>query len=263
LDLSFEQGEPPIKWLRKVAKTKHPLNEQYCIVEGWKAISEASEKRTPHLVLHTEAVATTLNHQDWHKEEPTFIISPKDIKEFCSTQTPEGVLAIFDRPQTNAHFPEGKPGELHLGLYEWRDPSNVGAVVRTARGLGVSSVTMIGHGPKFFSTKVIRCSMGSVFHLPLHQITSDDTCFSNSSAEQNNAPNFVCATATSQSSKDWKPKKDWSFLMIGSESHGFPEHFSSQFNNVGIPLKAGLESLSAPIASALIMDHLLQAHSSP
>ena len=257
MSLYFEPGEPPIKWLRKVAKAKSALHEQYCLVEGWKAIGEACEKQKPHLILHTESVLTVLDSQTWREHGQTFLIGAKDLKEFCSTQSPEGVLAVFDRPKVPTAPPQGKQGELHLGLFEWRDPSNVGAVVRTARGLGVSSVTMIGHGPDFFSTKVIRCSMGSVFHLPLYQLSSEDTFFTHSESNLDGGPNFACATATGQSSRDWRPKKDWTFLMIGSESHGFPEAFSRRYPNVGIPLQNGLESLSAPIASALLMDHLL------
>ena len=260
--LNFESGEPPIKWLRKVAKAKHPLNEQYCLVEGWKAISEACEKHTPQLIIHTEAAEPKLKEQPWHHLGQTFLIEAKDLKEFCSTQSPEGVLAAFDRPKVSPSPPQGQLGELHLGLFEWRDPSNVGAVIRTARGLGVSSVTMIGNGPHFFSTKVIRCSMGSVFHMNLHQMSNNDGFFLPSGDDLNRSPNFVCATATSQSSKDWRPEKNWTFLMIGSESHGFPEEFSTRHPNIGIPLKGGLESLSAPIASALLMDHLLHTHSS-
>jgi TrmH family RNA methyltransferase len=264
--LHFEAGEPPLKWLKKIAGGKHQLSQEFCLVEGWKSISEAvdSKQCQIQLILHTRRCENTLQKHPWHVNAQNIIIENKDLAPLCSTQNPEGVLAVVTKPQTNNvpptfdHHPSepilpSTPNLVHLGLYQWRDPSNVGAVIRTARGLGIRSVTIIGHGPDFFSTKVIRCSMGSVFHMHLHRVPEDHPFFS----ENQEQIHMICATAQGKSSRTWIPEKENTFLMIGSESHGFPETFSKRFTNLGIPLQNNLESLSAPIASTLMMEHLL------
>jgi TrmH family RNA methyltransferase len=110
----------------------------------------------------------------------------------------------------------------------------------------MSSVTMIGSGPDFFSPKVIRSSMGSVFHINLHRSDSE-TCLAQT--------DLFCAAAGGQTLATCSPSTS-PLLVLGSESHGLPEAFLNAGTVVGIPLHGGLESLSAPIAASILMDQI-------
>jgi RNA methyltransferase, TrmH family len=247
--LSFEPSFPPLKWLRKLSGAKSELSEKYCLVEGWKCISEAWSWGVPHLLLCTEKTLPELKAKGWAETCAHYSLGAKEFEELCSTQNPEGVLGVFSRPAVSTQAPSPQVGEVHLGLYQWRDPSNIGAAVRSARGLGAASVTLMGSGPDFFSAKVIRCAMASVFHLPLHHIDVD--------MDQLKDFELVMAAAGGVSSRTWQPESRPTFLLIGSESHGLPADILQQGKVLGIPLARQLESLSAPIASALLLDHLL------
>ena len=247
--LSFDPEHPPLKWLRKLSSGRSEASEQYCLAEGWKCIEEAWAWSPPHLIVVAEKAQAELDNKNWSSRCAVQVVSQKDFDSLCSTQTPEGVLGVFNRPAVGHSAPPAHRGEVHLGLFQWRDPSNIGAAIRSARGLGAASVTLLGTGPDFFSPKVIRCSMGSVFHIPLARIETDLSLLSDFQV--------VMAAAGGASSRLFQPQSRSIFLLIGSESHGLPPEFLKQAGIVGVPLVGQLESLSAPIASALLLDHLL------
>lgn len=175
------------------------------------------------------------------RTDNTHLIEEKVFSELCSTANPEGILASFPRPELKPWSPNNKG--LHLALYQWRDPSNVGSVIRSARGLGVHSITMLGAGPDFFSPKVIRSSMGSVFHTSLHR--------SDISSLSSEKPLFLAAAGGTPIDELTLPQNP--ILVLGSESQGLPESIQNSGQLVGIPLSGGLESLSAPIAAAILI----------
>ena len=247
--LVFDTSAPPLKWLRKLSSGKSELSEKYCLAEGWKCIEEAWAWGKPHLITFTKKTQAEIEAKAWADRCPVLELGIKEFEELCSTQNPEGVLGVFDRPRLGFQAPPALPGEVHLGLFQWRDPSNIGAAVRSARGLGAASVTLLGTGPDFFSAKVIRCSMGSVFHIPLFHLDADLALLADFQ--------IAMAAAGGESSRSFKGDGRPIFLLIGSESHGLPKDYLQKACVIGIPLARQLESLSAPIASALLLDHLL------
>jgi len=241
LPYSFQAHEPPIKLAKKLLLKKEAEALNLCLVEGWKCFNEAQVKGEPIALFLLEGINPP---STFKSAAPCFTLSEKQFKTLSSTQTPEGVVAIFHRPLIKNSFPAAKANELHLILYEWRDPNNLGAVVRSARGLGLKSITLWGTGPDFFSAKVIRTSMGSVFHLDLHHVGLAQTLAPESQL-------FLAdASGTPLESLRLDPSIP-AFILIGSESHGWPKNLQTQGVTFSIPLKNQLESLSAPIAASL------------
>lgn len=245
--MNFENGHPPLKWVQKIRNGREGLDLRYCLVEGWKCVDEVPSDLTKSVLLHDaegEERAQSLG-----LDIPTYLIPNHDLRRCCSTQNPEGVLLVVERPKLRESLPE--TSGLVISLYQWRDPSNIGALVRAARGLGVSAVGLIGSGPDFFSPKVNRSSMGSVFHLPLFRVEDDPSLYKNLNP-------FLAAAGgeNSRSLGNWEGQRH---LIIGSESHGLPQNWLEIGKVIGIDLRGGLESLSAPVAGALLADHFLQA----
>lgn len=245
--MKFEKDHPPLKWVHKIKTGKEELDRKYCLVEGWKCVEELPEGIERIVILHdAESEQRVLG---MGLDVPTYLIPSHDLKRCCSTQSPEGILMVTDRPEVGTELPSHEG--LILSLFQWRDPSNIGALVRTARGLGVSAVGLIGPGPDFFNPKVIRSSMASVFHMPLFRIEDRPSMFDGKDV-------FLAAAGgvDSHTVCDWEGRRH---LIIGSESHGLPSNWLNLGKVVGIELKGGLESLSAPVAGALLADHFLQA----
>ena len=139
------------------------------------------------------------------------------------------------------------PGPLLL-LYEANNPNNLGAILRTAHWFGFRTVMISAGSVEASNPKVVRTSMGSLFHLALvegvdlgrilpglrarfHLVGSD--------ARQGCSPR-PCAAGTA--------------LLLGSESHGLPaELLEMTDERWRIPGGGGAESLSLPQAAAIMM----------
>lgn len=239
--IAFHPSEPPLKLIKKLQRKKEAEHYQLCLVEGWKCFDEALQKHAPKAVFLKQNEKPPLNLPPG---TITYQVDEKSFQSLCSTQCPEGILGIFPRPDLNKGLPNAKAGELHLLLYEWRDPNNLGAIIRSARGLGAHSVTLCGHGPDFFAPKVIRTSMGSVFHTTIHILESTQILSS--------LPQLYLADAGGEPVENLRLNKNEAvFILIGSESHGWPKELEGLGQSFSFPLENQLESLSAPIAASL------------
>jgi len=80
------------------------------------------------------------------RDEPSEIIITAQV-DFLGTDDlhlpPNPFLLIFDRPS---------------------DMGNLGSLIRSANSFGVDAILIIGHGVDVYDPKVIRSSLGSIFH---------------------------------------------------------------------------------------------------
>lgn len=80
-------------------------------------------------------------------------------------KTPQGIAAaveILPQPEGLAQF-----CGLLLFLERVQDPGNVGAMIRSADAAGAKAVFLSAGCADLYSPKVVRATMGSLFHLPV------------------------------------------------------------------------------------------------
>ena len=129
-----------------------------------------------------------------------------------------------------------------------QDPSNLGAIIRSAMAFDFKSIIML-NGVYPYSAKVIRSSMGYVF---------DINIISYNNAElidflQKNKYNLVSADMSGIDLKEFKPKFPLA-VVIGNEGNGVSselKQLSTQI--VKIPMNNGVESLNAGVSASIIM----------
>ena len=84
----------------------------------------------------------------------------------------QGVCAVASLDALSRELPEPSEGETIVVLAQGRDPGNVGTIIRTADAFGAVGV-VAGAGPvDAASPKVVRSSVGSVFHIPVCVVPS-------------------------------------------------------------------------------------------
>ena len=243
-----EEG-PPLHLLRRVSRKAVGQERGLCIVEGWKCIREALKKTSLETLLAASELRDTheMALRELAGSHPLHWVDGRELARVTSTSTPEGVVAMVQRPLILSELHEA-PGRLQVVLYRWQDPSNVGALVRAARGLGVASVAMWGPGPDFFSARVIRASMGSVFHLPLATLAETwipSHLWIDLWADARGSPDIPALDPARST-----------VLIMGSESHGLPD-MAADRRTLALKMCGGLESFSAPIAASLFIERLL------
>lgn len=146
-----------------------------------------------------------------------------------------------------APMPEWRPDSAVNGctlFIPFQDPSNVGAVIRTAAALGVSELVLLEEAANPYHPRCLRTAGPTVFRAPLLRgpsITSLDP----------DAYPFVALGL------DGKRVDRFSFpdkfgLIPGVEGPGLPENLKN-INTVTIPMQPGVESLNAAAASAIVL----------
>ncbi len=168
------------------------------------------------------------------------------FKAMADTDSPQGIMAVARIPENG-----GTPDQSgrYIALENIADPSNLGAVARTAEALGVDGIILTSGGCDPYSPKSLRASMGTLLRMPLY--ITDDIC---ALAEKCRLRTLACVPDSSA-----VPMGDIDFangdvLLIGNEANGLIDSTIERSNmRVTIPMTGRAESLNAAAAAAIAM----------
>lgn len=189
------------------------------------------------------------------KNVDLFEITGNLAGSLSDTKTSQGVFLVAERPhfelsdiKTN-HFSGNSP--IFLLLSRINNPSNLGAILRTAEASGVSGVLVTKRSADAFSPKSLRASMGSAFRLPV--IENLDLSEAVSWAKMHEL-STVCADINANilyTEYDWTIP---TLLVFGSEAHGLTaEEIEVIERSITVPMNAPVESLNLAVSSAVIL----------
>lgn len=176
-----------------------------------------------------------------------FEISTDVAKKLSGTENPQGVFCICKaRDADVALRRDGK----YLALENLQDPSNLGAVCRSAEAIGLDGIIVSG-GCDIYNPKALRASMGSLLRLPV--IENPDMSGFVLSARQSGMK--VYASVPADDATDIR-KADLSggvIICIGNEGAGLSAStIKSCTDRVTIPMGGRAESFNASAAAAIL-----------
>ena len=137
------------------------------------------------------------------------------------------------------------------------DPTNIGAIFRSAAGLGMDGVLITPTCGDPLSRRAARVSMGTVFQIPWARIGSKAEDWPQKGLEQLQALGFRTAalalTHRSVSIEDPRLRsEDKLALLLGTEGDGLAEDTIARCDyTVRIPMFHGVDSLNVAAASAV------------
>ncbi|GAA1717746.1 RNA methyltransferase [Propioniferax innocua] len=184
---------------------------------------------------------------------PVQATTGRALAEMCDTVTPQGVLAVCGHLDVE---PDDIPADAKLILVcaRVRDPGNAGAIIRCADAFGADAVVISADSVDVYNPKVVRASVGSMFHLPLvlgvqlDMIIGDlqDRGFQVFAAEGSGEP-------VSQLASDGTLARPTAWVM-GNEAWGLtPEDSVLCDRSVAVPIHGRAESLNLATAAAVLM----------
>lgn len=146
------------------AEFGHYLVEgEHLVLELQKAIDSATEAQRITLYV-------TESRLDWADElSADFqreVISDKQMARLSDTKTPQGVLACVPLPKAQSNQPVVN-SERAIYLHEVQDPGNLGTIIRNLVWFGGFRLLLSPNSVDPFNSKVVRASMGAIFHLPI------------------------------------------------------------------------------------------------
>ncbi len=182
-------------------------------------------------------------------------VSPSVSKKLAQTQSPQGVFCLVCSSAIPDAAKISETGK-YIALEQIQDPSNLGAISRTAEALGISGLLLSGCCD-VYNPKALRASMGSLLRLPLFQC-DDLPAFL--SAKKANGMHVYAAVPDDRA----KPVTGCSMhggviTVIGNEGNGVTKSVLDVCDPLTIPMLGRAESLNASIAAAIVMWEMMRS----
>ncbi|MBV9215143.1 MAG: RNA methyltransferase [Acidobacteria bacterium] len=234
--------------LIQARKVRDGLDKSAIFIEGKRLADEAIKSG---IKISECFVSEAFNPNDMvdRIEAPVFQLSEKIFKSIADTDSPQGLILIAERPTRQAYVPRDLPIDLFLN--EINNPSNLGAILRTAEAAGVERVILSRGSADPFSPKALRASMGSAFRVAIRE----GECLQYVVAAAGEQSTWVAGVdingATEYTNFDWAGR---GVLVFGSEAHGLSkDELLLCDDTIRIPMAAGVESLNLATSVAVIL----------
>lgn len=174
------------------------------------------------------------------------------FKKISDTKTPQGIIAVAKMPVTGSCGID-KNGK-YIALENVSDPSNLGAVSRTAEALGVNGIILSSDGCDPYSPKALRASMGTLLRVPVFVTESFAETLKSTGLKR-----YACVVDKTAESIKEQSFENGSVVMIGNEANGLTDSAKQSADVlVTIPMTGRAESLNAAAAAAIAMWEMMK-----
>ena len=176
-------------------------------------------------------------------------LSRRAFEAMSDVQSPQGIAAAVRIPKPTFKSIKSVDGII-LAVHELRDPGNMGNMIRTADAAGALGVLAVDSCVDFWMPKVVRAAAGSIFHLPLVAVTSQQLL---QWREESGTPLVASAVEQGQPCHELRfPAR--CAMLIGTEAHGLPEALlTASDTQATIPMPGQAESLNATVAAGILL----------
>lgn len=169
------------------------------------------------------------------------------------TKEPQGILLVVRKKvyQLQDLVSDGRMPTLIL-LDRLQDPGNVGTIIRTADAAGCTGIVLLKETADLFSSKTIRSTMGSIFHLPI--VTEISTVEILEFMKKNKIVLYVTALDVSAKLYFQADFNQAAAIAFGNEGSGISKALLAQAESkLFIPMYGKAESLNVAAATAVMM----------
>ncbi|UCE08412.1 MAG: RNA methyltransferase [bacterium] len=102
-----------------------------------------------------------------NKQVEIIEIQQYEVNQLADTVNSQGIFCIVQQKKYNLTAILNKDNKFIILINEGQDPGNVGTIIRTCDWFGIDAVLLSNGTVELFNPKVIRSTMGSIFHLPI------------------------------------------------------------------------------------------------
>lgn len=222
------------------------------LTEGFKMFEEAPAVRevyvTPKALEKMEQNALLrekLERVGWES------VTPEVFRKMSDTQAPQGILCVVERPTFQMEQLLEMPNPLFVVLEDMQDPGNLGTIVRTGEGAGVTGIIMSDKTVDIYNPKTIRATMGSIYRVPFVYV--EDLCGAVKRMRDKGISVYAAHLDGKACYDSFCFSKGTAFL-IGNEGRGLSRELTDCADSLlKIPMEGHVESLNAAVSAALLM----------
>ena len=182
------------------------------------------------------------------------IVTQEVFAKISDTKTPQGILCVVEQEQCSLEqllcTRDGRK-PLIMILEDIQDPGNLGTIIRTAEGAGVSGVIVTKNTVDRYNPKTIRATMGSIYRIPCME--TSDLQQTMTMLKQAGVGIYAAHLKGTQYHDAFDYTNGTAFL-IGNEGNGLKKETADAADTyIRIPMEGQVESLNAAIAATLLM----------
>lgn len=236
--------------IKLCTKSKARKEQNVFVAEGEKMFFEA-----PKELLEKVYVSETYYNRkklDLKSYEHILdVVDDKVFKAISDTITPQGVLCVIRRQEYDLKELMSKEKPCFVLLEDVQDPGNLGTIIRTAEGAGVTAVIMSKGTVDIYNPKVIRSTMGSIFRVPFLYVEELQAVVKNM---QQSGINVYAAHLKDSVPYDKRSYIEGTAFLIGNEGNGLTDQLTDTATGcVHIPMEGNVESLNAAVATSILI----------
>lgn len=228
--------------IKKLQQKKYRQEFGFFLAEGEHLALELEKAALHKPTLRSSELYVTEGFQHWPTMLRKHVITEKQMAQICDTQTPQGIVALVPIAalQLGKATPHSATSEKErvIYLHEIQDPGNLGTILRTLAWFGNFRCLLSPGSVDPFNPKVVRASMGAIFHVPLEVEVPLETLSANFKS--------IACLDMQGSSLSAQAFKECDCYLFGNEARGVPRE---QLQRLGaqpfaIPGSGAIESLN-------------------
>ncbi len=240
--------------MQLVQKAKARKERELFVVEGVKMFLEAPVERIEQVYISenfakqmTDICQKKLDMLSFSYE----VVTDDIFRKMSDTKTPQGILCVLKQQRYRLEEMLAAKAPLLVLLEDIQDPGNLGTILRTGEGAGITGVIMSENTVDIYNPKTIRSTMGSVYRMPF--LYTPDI---GGTIEELRRKNITVYAAHLQGAKDYDmcDYRTGTAFLIGNEANGLHQETTEKADiAVKIPMMGKVESLNAAIASSVLL----------
>ena len=261
-----------------VKSKKERFSQGLFVLEGLKVLTEALKNKieVQEIFVTQKFLKNNLQNSNSKKNLDIFrfvnnqnisvnIITEEICKKISENVVAQELFAVCKMKKEeklheilNSKDSQSSGSQTVVMLLNLQDPGNFGTIVRTCEALGVDRILVSENCPDFHSPKVLRSTMGAVFGAKITRLDSEINSEIKIIKKLQSSGFKVFASALGEKSEDvrnihWGSHRK-NVIIIGNEGQGLqPEIIQACDKVVKIPMKEGVDSLNAAVATGILI----------
>jgi len=238
-----------VQWQTKAKERK---KDKVYLVEGFKMYEEAPEESILEVYISEDALEKLSEDIRKKLDRTGYETVAADIfRKMSDTQTPQGILTVLRQPEYDFERLISGPNPLLVILENLQDPGNLGTIIRTGEGAGITGVIMAEQTVDLFNPKTIRSTMGSIYRVPFIYVKNTKEALQK--LHDKGIHTYAAHLQGTTYYNDFSFDKPTAFL-IGNEGNGLQKETADMAEHyLKIPMEGQVESLNAAIATSLLI----------
>jgi len=251
-----------LKELRELTYKKHRDEQKKFIVEGVRLLGEAVNSDFKVLEafytreLKEQPAGKLLLQLLEKRTSQLYQVTTREMEVISETVSFQGIVAVLKQKQFSLESLLHNNG-THSFLVAFdgaSDPGNVGSMIRTCDWFGVGGILLGRNSVELYNPKVIRATMGGIFHFPI--VEGVDLLSTLSKAKAMGYKTYV-TDVNGEVHFDRVRYENRSLLVFGNEAWGVSDQVK-QLADVRLTIRryGAAESLNVSVACGVVLSAL-------